>query len=54
MYGLNNKMYILYIYTYKFVTIIKICEGVSLFNGAKWNGMTLKIQEAKPNYKQRQ
>jgi len=26
---------------------------VSLFNGAKWNGMTLKIQEAKPDYKQR-
>ncbi|GBB85008.1 hypothetical protein RclHR1_01160002 [Rhizophagus clarus] len=25
----------------------------SLFNGAKWNGMTLKIQEAKPDYKQR-
>uniref|UniRef100_U9TP04 RRM domain-containing protein n=1 Tax=Rhizophagus irregularis (strain DAOM 181602 / DAOM 197198 / MUCL 43194) TaxID=747089 RepID=U9TP04_RHIID len=27
---------------------------VSLFNGAKWNGMTLKVQEAKLDYKQRQ
>ncbi|CAB4398569.1 unnamed protein product [Rhizophagus irregularis] len=26
---------------------------VSLFNGAKWNGMTLKVQEAKLDYKQR-
>ncbi|CAG8662685.1 2384_t:CDS:2, partial [Scutellospora calospora] len=27
---------------------------MSLFNGAKWKGMTLKIQDAKPDYKQRQ
>lgn len=26
---------------------------MSLFNGAKWKGMTLKIQDAKPDYKQR-
>ncbi|RIB26863.1 hypothetical protein C2G38_2057854, partial [Gigaspora rosea] len=25
---------------------------MSLFNGAKWKGMTLKIQDAKPDYKQ--
>ncbi|RIB10620.1 hypothetical protein C2G38_2043353 [Gigaspora rosea] len=26
---------------------------MSFFNGAKWKGMILKIQDAKPNYKQR-
>ncbi|RIA79796.1 hypothetical protein C1645_882505 [Glomus cerebriforme] len=26
---------------------------VSIFNGAKWKGMTLKVQVAKPDYKQR-
>ncbi|RIB18286.1 hypothetical protein C2G38_1358934 [Gigaspora rosea] len=26
---------------------------MSLFNGVKWKGMTLKIQDAKPDYKQR-
>ncbi|RIA99827.1 hypothetical protein C2G38_2130885 [Gigaspora rosea] len=26
---------------------------MSLFNGAKWKGMTLNFQDAKPDYKQK-
>ncbi|CAG8532264.1 3090_t:CDS:10 [Ambispora gerdemannii] len=42
---------------FAYVTL-KITENswkkcVNIFNGAKWNGITLKIQEAKPDYKQR-
>ncbi|CAG8441992.1 8036_t:CDS:10 [Ambispora leptoticha] len=42
---------------FAYVTL-KITENswkkcMNTFNGAKWNGITLKIQEAKPDYKQR-
>ncbi|RIB08172.1 hypothetical protein C2G38_2111775, partial [Gigaspora rosea] len=33
------------------VNFLSIIIKASLFNGAKWKGMILKIQDAKPDYK---